>query len=54
MTATDPLTSQDLAGFGLLGELTEEQRSVVASLAHPVSYAVGRLIIEEGRPADRC
>ncbi len=54
MTSADPLTPQDLAGFGLLGELTEEQCSVVASLAHPVSYAVGRLIIEEGRTADRC
>lgn len=51
---TDPLTTQDCADFELLTGLTEDQCAVIASLAHTVSYDVGRLIIEEGRTADRC
>ena len=51
---TDPLTTQDCADFELLTGLTEDQCATIASLAHTVSYDVGRLIIEEGRTADRC
>lgn len=47
-------TTEELAAFGLFAGLTAAQLEEVAAIGHPVSFPPGRLIIEEGRPAERC
>ncbi|HZC70778.1 MAG TPA: cyclic nucleotide-binding domain-containing protein [Jatrophihabitans sp.] len=47
-------TTEELARFPLLADLTESQLERVGSLGHTVTFATGHRIIEEGRPADRC
>jgi CRP/FNR family transcriptional regulator, cyclic AMP receptor protein len=47
-------TTEELAGFRLLSDLTTAQLEKVAPIGHEVVFPAGRRIIEEGRPADRC
>jgi CRP/FNR family transcriptional regulator, cyclic AMP receptor protein len=43
-----------LAGFGLLDQLTPEQRVAVASMAQEVTFEAGTPLFEEGQPASGC
>ena len=47
-------TTDELAGFPLLADLTQAQLERVAALGHSVTFAAGHRIIEEGRSAERC
>jgi len=48
------VTTEDLAGFPLLADLTAEQLARIAALGHTVAFTAGQQIIEEGRPAEHC
>ncbi len=45
---------EELAGYGLLSDLTPDQLAAVAELARVVTFDAGARIIEEGREANRC
>ena len=46
--------ADELAGFALLDDLTDQQRAAVAATAQPVSFTTGQQIFTEGRAADHC
>lgn len=48
------LTPEELALFPLLADLTPEQRAAVAAISRAVTFAPGRALITEGRPAEAC
>jgi CRP-like cAMP-binding protein len=48
------MTPEELASFSLFDKLTRVQLGQIAVISRPVTFATGRLIIAEGRTADRC
>jgi CRP/FNR family transcriptional regulator, cyclic AMP receptor protein len=48
------LSSEELARFPLLTDLSPEQLAAIAAISRPVSFAPGRALITEGRAAEAC
>jgi CRP-like cAMP-binding protein len=46
--------ADELGGFALLADLTDQQRATVAEIARSVSFTSGQQIFGEGRTADHC